>query len=132
MFEIKTDPNSPHHYLISVGVHTVQSATPGKMFMKHGPLYFSNDDVVKMQGASIMSKDKLFKTSSKQALKNFGCTELAISISGMSLAAAANQCTIHHFSSPIKLDEKWFENLVDLANTSEYNQKLLKESRIRY
>lgn len=131
MWDLKTDPKLPHHYFISVSVHSVNSANPGKLFLKHGPLYFSNDDVKKMQGAALLSNDKLFKTSPKQALGIFNCTELAISIRGMSMASAANQCTLHHFSSPIKLDEDWFERLVDLANTSEYNMKLLKQSRIR-
>ena len=131
MFEIKTDPKLPHHYLISVGLTTMHDKEPGKMYLKHGPLYFTNDDVLKVQGAAIMSQDKLFKTSPKQAVENFGCGKLAVAIRGMQLAAAANQCSMHHFSSPYKLDDEWFVRLVDGANKMEHNLNLLKNSKMR-
>ncbi len=131
MFDLKADPELPHHYLISVGITTMQSKEPGKMFLKHGPLYFSHADILNAQGAAIMSQDRLFKTSRKQAIKNFGCESLSVAIRGMQLAAASNQCSMHHFSSAIKLDDEWFVRLVDGANTSEHNKNLLNVSKMR-
>ena len=49
----------------------------------------------------------------------------------MQLSAQANECTTHHFSSPVELDDEWFITLVDLANTSEHNKELLEKSRMR-
>jgi hypothetical protein len=130
MFELKADKKLPHHYLISVAADSAKSSTPGKLRLKHGPLYFTHEDIELVRSAAILSKDKLFKTSSKQALDNFECCGLAIAIRGMELAAAANDCTMHHFSSAFPVDEEWFVTLVDLANTLEHNKELLRKSRV--
>ena len=130
MFDLKIDPKLPH-YILSVGMRSIISPDAGKMFLKHGPIYFTNDDVEAVRGAAILAEDKLFKTSHEQALKNFDCLSLASSIRCIGLAAAANQCTVHHFSSEFKLADAWFVTLVDLANTSEHNKDLLKKSRMR-
>ena len=131
MFDLKTDANLPHHYIINVAIQSLRSKDPGKMFLKHGPMYFTNDEVDRVRSAAILSQDRLFKTSSEQALKNFNCLGLARSIRAMQLSGQANDCTTHHFSSPVKLDDEWFVTLVDLANTSEQNKDLLKKSRMR-
>ena len=132
MFDLKIDEKFPHHYIISVGMRDMRSKNPGQMYLKHGPLYFSNDDVKNVQGALILSKDRLFETTSQQAMKNFGCKELSVAIRGMHLAAMANHCTMHHFSSPIKLQEDWFEHLVSTANKSDRNRELLENSVMRH
>ena len=131
MFDLKIDPKLPHHYLLSVGIHSMIGSNAGKMFLKHGPIHFTNEDVENIRSAAILSQDKLFKTSDKECLENYNCTELAGSIRYMGLAAAANMCSVHHFSSAFKIDDKWFENLVDLANVSEHNKELLRKSRVR-
>ena len=131
MFNLKIDPKLPHHYIISVGVKSMTDKDPGKFFLKHGPLYFSNDDVKNVQNAAILSKDKLFKTKQKKALEIFECLDLTASISAMKLASAANQCTMHHFSSEHFIEDSWFETLVKVANTSEHNSELLKQSVMR-
>ena len=132
MYELKIEKNLPHHYMISVAMRTLTEKEPGKIYLKHGPLYFSNDDVMRMQSAAMLSKDKLFKTTSKKALEIFESTELATAISGMKLAAMANNCTIHHFSSKEKISDEWFETLVDRANKSKDAKKLLEESLRRF
>lgn len=131
MFELKIDPKLPHHYMISVGMRTAVDKDPGRLFLKHGPLYFTNEDVENVRSAAILSKDRLFKTKDKQALKNFNCLDLATAIRGIQLAAYANNCTLHHFSSAFVIGLDWFETLVDLANTSEHNRELLEKSRVR-
>lgn len=130
-FEIKTDPKLPHHYIIAVGVHPATSSNPGQMFLKYRPVYFTNEDVDSMQHAAMLSKDKLFKTSSSEALDAVGCSGFAATISSLKLAAEVNQCTLHHFSSEFMIEEHWFENLVEMANTSDHNKQLLKQSSIR-
>jgi hypothetical protein len=131
LFDLKIDPKLPHHYIISVGMKPMTDKDAGKIYLKHGPLYFTNQDVENVRSAAILSKDKLFKTDSKQALQNFKCLEIASSIRGMQLAAYANDCTVHHFSSAFVIGLDWFETLVDLANTSEHNKELLEKSRVR-
>lgn len=131
MFDLKIDRKLPHHYLITVEVHNMNSKTPGKMFLKHGPLYFSNTDVQNVLSALILSKDRLFETTQKQALENFQCSHIAGSVRGMQLAAHANNCSMHHFSSEFVIDDEWFVSLVHVANRSEHNRELLKKSLVR-
>ena len=131
MFDLKIDPKRPHHYLLSVGIHSMIGKNPGKMFLKHGPVHFTNEDVENLRSAAILSQDKLFKTSDRECLKNFECTEVAGSVRYMGLAANANMCSVHHFSSQYEISDEWFENLVDLANVSEHNKELLIKSRVR-
>ena len=52
-------------------------------------------------------------------------------VRGMDLARNVNMCSMHHFSSPIEIQEEFFDNLVDLANKSEHNRELLEKSRVR-
>jgi hypothetical protein len=131
LFDLKIDPKLPYHYLITVQMHSMNSKTPGKMFLKHGPLNFTNDDVENVRSSLILSNDRLFKTDQKQALENFNCSPIAGAIRGIQLAANANQCTTHHFSSQYEINDEWFVNLVDLANTSEHNKELLEKSKVR-
>jgi len=131
LFELKTDPVLPYHYIITVALTSITSKDPGKLFLKHGPLSFTNEDVENIRSAAILSQDKLFRTSQGQCLKNFECSQLAGSIRYMQLAANANDCTIHHFSSAFEIQDEWFVNLVDIANISEHNKDLLKKSRMR-
>ena len=130
MFDLKVDSKLPHHYMITVAAHPLTSKDFGKMYLKHGPLYFTNDDMEDLRSALILSSDKLFKTSQQQALKNFNCTPLVSSIRGMNLASQANLCPMHHFSSPVELEDEWFVTLVTLANVSEHNKELLEKSRV--
>lgn len=131
MFDLKIDPKLFHHYFITVGMADMNSKNPGRMFLKHGPLYFCNDDVENVRSALILSNDRLFETDQKQALKNFDCYVIAGSIRAMQLASNANNCSMHHFSSEYKIDDEWFVTLVTVANTSQYNKELLQQSKMR-
>ena len=129
---IKTDPKLFHHYIIAVGIHPMTAKTrAGEMFLKYRPLHFTNDDVESMQHAFMLSKDKLFKTSSSEAIEAVGCTNLASSLSALKLGASANQCTLHHFSSEFEMSEEDFETLIKAANISESSKALLLNSIIR-
>jgi len=131
--EIKTDPKQPHHYIIAVAVHPATAGVKmaGKMFLKYRPIHFTNDDVENMQHAAIISKDKLFETTNSEALQMVGMTELASTISAMKMGAAANLCSLHHFSSEFEMDEESLATIVEAANTSDYFKEKLKQSSIR-
>ena len=131
-FELKTDPKLFHHYIIAVGMHPMTSKTKaGEMFLKYRPIHFTNDDVENMQHAAMLSQDKLFKTSSSEAVESVGCTDLASSLSALKLGASVNQCTLHHFSSEFEMSEEDFEVLIKAANISESSKQLLLNSIIR-
>ena len=132
MLDLKVDKKLPHHYLITVAVHSAMARKlAGKLYLKHGPLHFTNNDVEKVRSALLLSYDRLFKTSQKQAMKNFECTEIVSMVRGMDLAKNVNLCSMHHFSSPVEIEEEFFKTLVDLANKSEHNKELLEKSRVR-
>lgn len=131
MYNLKVDPKLPYHYFISVGVRSMKNSNPGKMFLKHGPLKFTNNDVKNMQDASLMTRDKLFPTSNKEAIKMFGVGDLTHSIWAMQMAASANDCTIHHFSSDCEFPDDFWEGFVDRANTNQFEKEKIFGARIR-
>ena len=131
MYELKVDPKLPYHYFISVGVRTMQSKTPGRMFLKHGPLHFTNDDVKQVQKAAMISNDKLFPTSNKEALSMFGMSELTHSIWSMFIAAGANNCTVHHFASDTPFPDGFWSGFVDRANESDYERGKLLSAKVK-
>jgi hypothetical protein len=128
--KLKVQPELYHHYLIGVAMKNLREKNPGQIFLKYGPIYFTNDDVKNLQNAILLSKDKLFPTSQADAVKVFDSEELLHSVAAMTLSAHANDCTIHHFSSKEKIDDEWFVTLVESANFSDYSKKLLRSSKI--
>ena len=131
MIPLKVDPKLFHHYLIGVSMHGIRmKEKAGQMFLKYGPIYFTNDDVDKVLTAVMLSDDKLFKTTEKEALTIHGCKDLVSNIGSMRMSINVNQCTLHHFSSGVEIDDEWFVTMVRLANTSPSNKELLDKSRI--
>jgi len=128
--QLNIDPKRPYHYIIGIGVKSMRHADPGKLFLKYGPLRFTNDDVEKVRDAKVLSEDKLFKTSSKDALRINDCSEVVGSLSAMILAARANDCTLHHFSTEFPFSDEDFETLVNAANISKDTFKLLMDAKI--
>lgn len=101
------------------------------MYLKHGPLKFTNEDVKKMQDAALMTKDKLFPTTNKEAVAMFGVGELVHSVWAMGVAAAANECTMHHFSSDSPFPDDFWHGFVDRANENQFEKEKLFNARIR-
>lgn len=134
MFDLKADPSLPHHYIIGVAVHSARAIAErrGKMFLKYRPIYFHHSDICNVQDAAMMSVDKVFKTTSKEAAEMFNCRELVVAITGLKMAASANQATLHHFSSEFEIEdsEEWFEGFVKSANNSESIRRQLDGARI--
>lgn len=131
MIPLKVDPKLFHHYLIGVGMHSLKSGKhAGKLFLKYGPVHFTNDDVNSVLTAVMLSNDKLFETTEKQALKIHGCTDIVATIGAMKFSISVNDSTMHHFSSEFEIDEDWFITLVNVANSSKANRELLEKSRV--
>jgi len=102
----------------------------GEMYLKHGPLKFTNDDIKKMQDSAMMSTDKLFKTTNKEALKMNGMSELSNSIWSIQIAAAANSCTVHHFSSEGEIPDDYWEGFIKKANNDDHERRKLLDAKI--
>lgn len=130
MLNIKADPNLPYHYIIGVAARTAFSNQSG-IYLKYF-LEFHHDDIEKVRTALRLSKDRMFPSgiTNSEAMKIADCEELVWSISAMRLSANVNNATMHHFSSSTPLDDKYFEDLVKRANTSDHDKKLLRNSRI--
>ena len=131
MYDLKIDPGRPYHYFISVGIKSMKSDNPGEIYLKHGPLKYTNDDVERCQSASMMSKDKLFPTTNKEAIEMFDVSEVVHSVWSMCIAAAANDCTVHHFSSDFPLPDDFWEGFVKRANNNEDEREKLFNARIK-
>lgn len=136
MLDIKTDPKFPHHYIFSVSVHTFASSTPGKFFLKHGPLYFSNEDVVKVRNVLMLMKDDIYQEiykvkSTRELAEIMGCRELITGFTGLQFSARANNASLHHFSSETKINgEDFFVRYVDLANKNNKIKERLMDAKI--
>ena len=129
--ELKVDPKFPHHYIIGVEVKSAISSDAGELFLKYGPVYFTNKEVGKLRDAKILSEDKLFRTTIEEATEIQGCSELVYNLWALQMSAHINNCSVHHFSSEYELDDEVFETLVKAANFSKETKKLLDKSRIR-
>ncbi len=131
MFEIKAEPKQPYHYIIGVSIHTPFSKEYGNLFLKYF-LEFHLDDIENVSTALRLSVDRMFPSgiTKSDAIKIAGCESIVGSIYSLKTSAQANQATIHHFSSSHKLQDVFFEGLVDRANTNKHDKKLLDDSRI--
>lgn len=134
MFDLKADPALPHHYIIGVAMHGMMASPEkrGQMYLKYRPVYFHHSDICNVQDAAMMSVDKVFKTTTKEAAEMFDCRELLVAITGLKMASSANQATLHHFSSEYEIPdaEEWFEGFVKNANKIESMRRQLDEARI--
>ena len=130
MYELKIDPNLPYHYFISVGVRSALEYNPGNFYLKHGPLKYTNNDVEQVQNAHMLSEDKLYKTSKSDALDVFDCKEIVQAIWSMLMAAAANQCSVHHFSSDRPIPDDFWHGFVERSNTNDFERKKLDGAKI--
>lgn len=130
IYELKADPNLPHHYIIAVAIHPMNSSDPGKMYLKYRPFYVHHPQIEKLRDVALLIQDKLFPTSQQEALKMHGLQELAHSFSMLRLAATANSCTLHHFSSDLKIEEDWFSTFVKSANNNKSSKEKLLDARI--
>lgn len=130
-YDLKTKHELPHHYLIGVIMEPMTAGkSAGKMILKYGPLYFHNDDVARLQDALLLSQDKLFPTSTHDALHIHKVKGLVGAINGMKLACSINSATMHHFSTAMKVGDDDFLMIVELANKSDEGRKALDDSRI--
>lgn len=137
MFDLKVDPELPHHYIIGVVIKPMSSENAGQMYLKYGPVYFTNDDVQKVSDSLTLMDDKIYteiyKMSGSQIHQLTGCSEIIISFIALKIAAQANQATLHHFSCKEKVSdaENFFEGYVERANKYNTERKGLKNAKIR-
>lgn len=129
---LNLDPERPIHYLIGVAVHShPRSEKRGELYLKYGPIIFTNDDVANLKLAIETQKGELIKTSMDDALKIFDVSSLVSSIGGFNISCISNNCTKHHFSSHEAHDDEFFEHFIELANKSKGILKQLQDAEVR-
>ena len=129
---LNLDPERPIHYIIGVAVHShPRSKKRGQLYLKYGPIVYSNEDVANLKLARETHKGELIKTSLPEALQIFDVQELVSSLGSFFIAIRVNQCTAHHFASHEMFDEDFFELFVELANKSKDTLKKLQDAEIR-
>jgi len=132
IYELKADPDHPHHYFIAVGVKSIHDDNPGKLYLKYKPLYIHHSQIEKLRDASILVQDKLFPTTQIEALKIFKVYELTKTFNSFKLAAKVNLCSIFHFSSEFEINEEWFDKFVESANNSKSARRKLFDAEVKY
>jgi len=130
--KLKVDPKLFHHYIIGVAIHSMRSSHAGEMFLKYGPIYFTNDDVERVQDAALLSVDKVFKTSLKEAASIHDCNDLIMSLTALKLSASANDSSLHHFSCEFEIPDSWnwFDGYVANANKCSSVKGQLADAKI--
>jgi hypothetical protein len=129
LFDIKADKRLFHHYIIGVGMHDhIKSEKCGQFYLKYGPVHFTHDDIENVRDAVMLSKDEVFKTTSKEAAALYGCNDLISTLYSMKYACRANKVTMHHFSSECELEDDFFISMVESAHKIESFRQKLKES----
>jgi len=130
LYNLKVDPKLPHHYIIGIATKPIISKTPGKIFLKYGPIHYTNDDVVNMAEAKQLISDKLFKTTPSEALYGRDVGILSASLGALFMTARMTEATVHHFSSEYPIEDEWFVDFIETAHM-EHTKQLLESSRIR-
>ncbi|MFW9871476.1 MAG: hypothetical protein ACFFG0_00030 [Candidatus Thorarchaeota archaeon] len=130
--KLNADPKLQHHYFIAVAIKQMSSDSPGEMFLKYRPFYLNHKQIKKFLEVSLLTQDKLFRTSQDEALKMHGLSEIAKSFYLFKLAAKVNQCTLHHFSSESEINEEWFKTYIKSANKHRRTREQLFSAKIHY
>lgn len=136
MFKLKTDPDFPHHYIISVAIEPMTSDNAGQMILRYGPIHCTNKDLKNVEDALILCDDKIYREiyhmTSNAIYKMMGCNKLILSFIGINIASKANSATTHHFlyTDEIPNAYEFFKGYVKRANKSKHEREGLKDARI--
>ena len=131
-FNLKIHSSLPIHYLIGIAVHShPRSEKRGQLFLKYGPIVFTNKDVENLKLAIETHKGELIKTTLEDSLKIFDVSSLVSEIGMFKMSCKVNICTMHHFSSSQAFDDDYFEHMIDLANKDETMNKFLMDAEVR-
>lgn len=128
--DLKVDPELPYHYIVGLALNISKELFGSQTYQLKYLYRFTNDDVERLRKAVMMSSDKVFKTTQKEALEMFDCSEIVHAIASMKVAISVNMGTLHHFSSKEPLDDSYFESLIELLPKSEEIKERFRDSRI--
>ena len=133
LFNLKIDKRFPYHYIFSVANKVNKKTFDAKVqyYIKHGPICFTNSNVVDLYQAIQVSRDKMFKSTIEEGLEMYDVTSLVTSLSAMLMSARCNDCTLHHISSEIEISETLLLELVEKSSTSKIFRKILSDSLIK-
>jgi len=106
-----------HYYIIGVAIKPMTSDDPGKMFLKYKPIHVTPADIDDAMKALKLSKDKLFKTSYRDAVTTFEVGEKSQILHMLQLSCQVNDATLHCFVLEEELEdpEEFFDELISLA-----------------
>jgi len=120
-----------YHYIVGVATFSALAGEKaGKLYMKYF-LSYTKKEIQEFNLAKAMVKNEMWKTTYQEALEGTKCNSIMGNLYGLQLASQVNQTTLHHFTTNFEMKEEFFRNLVDLANISKTNRKLLDKARIR-
>ena len=132
LFNLNLDPNRPIHYIIGVAVHSrPMTKNSGKIYMKYGPIVYTNQDAINYMFAYRASKMKFPKSTLSGQLKYYDLLELHSSLFALDMSCKANNCTKHHFYTDMPLTEDHLADYVKVANICKSTLQKLKDSEIR-
>jgi len=132
LFNLNLDPMRPIHYIIGVQVNRDTMAEDrGKLFLKYGPIVYTNEDVINRHIAIKTSQMEYPKTTLKKALESYGLLSLNTELEMMKKSCRANDATMHHIYTDMALLDEDLVNFVDTANICNHTLKKLKDAEIK-
>lgn len=135
MFHLKADLKYPHHYIIGV---SNDEKHPETIFLKYGPIYFSNDDVEKLNDSLMLLDDKIYtdiyKMSPSDIYDMLGCSSLMMSFISFKLILQSKLAAVYYFPYAFEVSDpyEFFRSYVERANENKLEKEGLKNARIRY
>ena len=120
-----------YHYIIGVATYPATSKKAGKFYMKYF-IKYSKEVLEEIILVETMVRNKMWPTTYEEALKGTKHIKIINNFNGLLIAARINQTTLHHFITDFEVEEKFFSEIVELANKVESQKKLLDESKISF
>ena len=123
--EVNED-NRKYHYLVGVGVKSIQSESPGKLY-RDLLLEWNDENFRKFSKALEASKNPLWKQSLGNACNIFEVQDFPSIIKMIQLRAKVQPLMLIHFINDYKLDEETITTFVehsDLKTLKKYELKI--------
>jgi len=117
-----------YHHII--GVRTVRADSGRPKLSCDFVITITPDQITKSRLAESMYKNKLWKTTYREAIEAVGLQELDAALWASKIRASSNMMTIHKFVTNFEMTREDFDIFVQAANVSDGTLKKLMDGKI--
>jgi len=117
-----------HHYIVGIGIQEARCSNPGKPYLDFY-IYVPHNKIKDLELAKAAAKNKLYPTTSEEANKVFGISNIAASFFGASIRCHVHQLITCHFTSDVKLNRQWFNTYVQYTPFEDLKKAEIKRQK---